>query len=110
MTDSGRVLRQLVENCFQDRHGPRSTVGFLMAYIEQVPEEEAEGSLARMYESARTRAGGVAHIIKIMIREPAVLEGSMMFYLKLMKSPNGLSAARREMLAAVVSNLNDCYY
>ena len=34
----------------------------------------------------------------------------MMFYLKLMKSPNGLSAARREMLAAVVSNLNDCYY
>jgi alkylhydroperoxidase family enzyme len=81
-----------------------------MAYIEQVPEEEAEGALARMYESARTRAGGVAHIIKVMSREPAVLEGSMMFYLKLMKSPNGLSADRREMLAAVVSNLNDCYY
>lgn len=81
-----------------------------MAYIEQVAEEQAEGDLARIYETARTRAGGVAHIIKLMSREPEVLEGSMMFYLKLMKAPNGLSAARREMLAAVVSNLNDCYY
>ena len=45
-----------------------------------------------------------------MSREPEALAGSMTFYLKLMKSPNGLSAMRREMLAAVVSNINDCYY
>ena len=81
-----------------------------MAYIDQVPEEQAEGPLARVYEAARTRAGGVAHIIKVMSRESEALEGSMTFYLKLMKSSNGLSAARRELLAAVVSNLNDCYY
>ena len=81
-----------------------------MAYIEQVPEEEAEGVLAGVYGAARARAGGVAHIIKVMSREPEALEGSMTFYLKLMKSSNGLSAARREMLAAVVSNINDCYY
>jgi alkylhydroperoxidase family enzyme len=81
-----------------------------MAYIAQVPEEEAEGPLAGIYGAARTRAGGVAQIIKVMSREPEALEGSMTFYLKLMKSSNGLSAARREMLAAVVSNINDCYY
>ena len=81
-----------------------------MAYIAQVPEEEAEGPLAGIYGTARTRAGGVAQIIKVMSREPEALEGSMTFYLKLMKSSNGLSAARREMLAAVVSNINDCYY
>ncbi|MDG2487142.1 MAG: hypothetical protein P8M65_05510 [Roseibacillus sp.] len=81
-----------------------------MAYIAQIPEEEAEGSLAGIYGAARTRAGGVAHIIKVMSREPEALEGSLTFYLKLMKSSNGLSAARREMLAAVVSNINDCYY
>jgi alkylhydroperoxidase family enzyme len=45
-----------------------------------------------------------------MSRDAAVLQGSMMFYLNLMKSPNALSAARREMLAAVVSNINECYY
>jgi alkylhydroperoxidase family enzyme len=52
----------------------------------------------------------VANILKVMSRDAAVLQGSMMFYLNLMKSPNALSAGRREMLAAVVSNINDCYY
>ena len=81
-----------------------------MAYIAYVREEEAQGILSGIYEAARTRAGGVAHIIKVMSREPEALAGSMTFYLKLMKSPNGLSAMRREMLAAVVSNINGCYY
>jgi hypothetical protein len=34
----------------------------------------------------------------------------MQFYVTLMKTPNALGAARREMLAAVVSNVNECYY
>jgi len=34
----------------------------------------------------------------------------MQFYVSLMKRPNALDAARREMLATVVSNVNDCYY
>ena len=81
-----------------------------MAYLAQVPESEAEGVLADVYRQARTRAGVVAHVIKAMSQEPEVLEGSMEFYVRLMKSANGLSAARRELLAAVVSNINDCYY
>ena len=81
-----------------------------MAFIEQIAEEQAGGPLRQIYTSARTRAGGVANIIKLMSREAGVLHGSMELYLNLMKSPNGLTAARREMLAAVVSNINDCYY
>jgi uncharacterized peroxidase-related enzyme len=53
---------------------------------------------------------GVANILKVMSRDAAVLEGSMALYVNLMKSSNSLSEARREMLAAVVSNINDCYY
>ena len=34
----------------------------------------------------------------------------MQFYTSLMKTENALTAAQREMLAAVVSNVNDCYY
>jgi alkylhydroperoxidase family enzyme len=34
----------------------------------------------------------------------------MQLYISLMKSPNALSPARRELIAAVVSNVNDCYY
>ena len=81
-----------------------------MAYIEQIAEEDASERLARIYAAARERAGGVANIIRVMSRDAAVLEGSMLFYVNLMKSPNALSTARRELLAAVVSNINDCYY
>ncbi|MEO1843712.1 MAG: hypothetical protein ABGZ37_05480 [Akkermansiaceae bacterium] len=81
-----------------------------VAYIEQISEGEARGTLQKVYHGARTRAGGVANIIKLMSRDAPVLRGSMMLYVNLMKSDNALSAARREMLAAVVSNINDCYY
>ncbi len=81
-----------------------------MAYIELIAEEAAEGSLATIYDAARKRAGGVANIIKLMSRDAAVLGGSMALYVNLMKAPNALSAPRREMLAAVVSNINGCYY
>lgn len=81
-----------------------------MAWIEQVPDDEASGRLARIYEQARSRAGGVAGIIRVMSLDPPSLAGSMGHYVSVMKSPNALSPARREMLATVVSNVNDCFY
>jgi alkylhydroperoxidase family enzyme len=81
-----------------------------MAYIEIIHEEQAEGLLAKIYNGAQSRAGGVANILKVMSRDPAVLQGSMALYVNLMKSPNALSSTRRELLATVVSNVNDCYY
>jgi alkylhydroperoxidase family enzyme len=81
-----------------------------MPYIDLIPESEATGRLAGVYESARQRAGSVANIIKVMSRDHRSLASSMQFYVALMKSPNALSSAHREMLAAVVSNANDCYY
>ncbi|MEE2675600.1 MAG: hypothetical protein VX876_01410 [Planctomycetota bacterium] len=81
-----------------------------MAFIDQVAEEDAQGTLARIYESARGRADRVANIIRLMSLDPVSLEASMQFYLKLMKTDNALSAARKEMLATVVSCANDCFY
>ena len=81
-----------------------------MAFIDQVAEEDAQGTLARIYESARGRADRVANIIRLMSLDPASLEASMQFYLKLMKTSNALAAARKEMLATVVSCANDCFY
>ena len=81
-----------------------------MAHIQIVSEQDATGRIAGIYEAARQRAGGVANIIKLMSRDFRALEGSMQFYVALMKSPNALTPARREMLATVVSNANDCYY
>jgi len=79
-------------------------------YIDQINESEATGELAKIYDSCQQRAGSVANILKLQSQDPAILRESLRFYIRLMKSPNSLHAAQREMLAAVVSNVNDCYY
>jgi alkylhydroperoxidase family enzyme len=81
-----------------------------MVFIEQISEDQAEGILKAQYDAAKSRAGGVANIIRIMSLDVKSLQASMHFYVALMKSPNALGSARREMLAAVVSNVNGCYY
>lgn len=81
-----------------------------MPFIEQIEPAAAAGRLRRIYDAAMKRAGYVAAIIKVMSQDPASCEGSMGFYGALMKAKNALSPARREMLATVVSNVNDCFY
>lgn len=81
-----------------------------MANVRQISEDEANGPLKRVYDAAIARGGGIANIIRVMSLDGRVAAGSMQFYVAVMKSPNALSPARREMLAAVVSNINDCYY
>ena len=81
-----------------------------MACIKQVGGGAATGSLRRVYDAARGRAGGVANIIGVMSRDGRSVQGSMQLYMSVMKADNALSASRREMLAAVVSNINECYY
>ena len=81
-----------------------------MAWIDLIREPEATGALGKLYESSRNRAGYIAQIIQVMSRDANVAAESMRFYARLMKSPNALDGARRELLAAVVSNVNDCFY
>ncbi len=81
-----------------------------MAFVSQVGEADATGVLQRVYAAAQSRAGTVANIIRVMSLDGRSVQASMQFYVSLMKSPNALDAARREMLATVVSNVNECYY
>ena len=81
-----------------------------MPFIQTIAIESATGRLKRIYDAALKRAGYVAGIIQVMSQDPVSCEGSMAFYGSLMKSENGLQPATREMLATVVSNVNDCFY
>jgi len=81
-----------------------------MAFIRQIGDDDAAGALKRVYDAAKQRVGRVAPIIRIMSLDGRVAQGSMGLYTSLMKRENALSPARREMLATVVSNINDCYY
>ena len=81
-----------------------------MAYIRKIPIDEATGRLRQIYDAGIARAGEVTQIIQIKSLDERVVAGSKQFYVSMMKSDNALSPARREMLATVVSNVNDCYY
>ena len=81
-----------------------------MAFIKQIPVEQATGATKRLYDAAISRAGGVANIIRVMSQDGAIASASMGLYVASMKSENSLTSAQKEMLAAVVSNVNDCFY
>ena len=81
-----------------------------MAFLRLTTESEAKGRLKDLYNAARSRAGYVANIIKVMSHDAPTAEASIQFYIRLMKAENALSKARKEMLATVVSSINDCHY
>ena len=81
-----------------------------MAWIKTIPIAEATGVLKRYYDDAIRRAGKVWNIIVSMSIKPDVLRTSIQFYTVLMHGPSGLTRAQREMIAVVVSRINDCYY
>jgi hypothetical protein len=81
-----------------------------MAYITKVPLDEATGRLKKIYDAGMARSGDVAQIIQVMSLDPNSCQGSMQFYVSLMKTDNALPAMQKEMLATVVSNINDCFY
>ena len=81
-----------------------------MAYIQVIEPEAAEGALQAEYASAVERAGKVFNILKIQSLNAPALHASMHLYQATMHGPSGLSRADREMLATVVSQINDCFY
>jgi alkylhydroperoxidase family enzyme len=81
-----------------------------MAWIHTIPEEAARDSLARIYGTARDRAGRIFNILKVQSLNPAVLDASIQQYLAIMFGDSPLTRAQREMLAVVVSRANHCHY
>ncbi len=81
-----------------------------MAYIQVIEPEAAEGDLQLEYASAAKRAGKVFNILKIQSLNAAALHASMALYQATMHGPSGLSRAERELLATVVSQINNCFY
>lgn len=81
-----------------------------MAWIRTVPPSEATGRLAKQYDAAVARTGRVFGILRAMSLSPAALEAAMGLYRTVMFSPRGLPRWKREMLAVVVSRVNECHY
>jgi uncharacterized peroxidase-related enzyme len=81
-----------------------------MPYIHQFSDEEATGPVREELAAARTRAGRVWNIVRIMTPNAAVLRASMQMYRAVMYGDSPLARHQREMLAVVVSKANRCVY
>ena len=75
-----------------------------------IAENNAEGRLKEMYDKLTSPEGVVDNILKIHSLNPPSLTVHYEFYKTLMRGKSGLSRARREMIAVVVSAANKCHY
>ena len=66
--------------------------------------------LAKLFGYMVERAGKVWHIVRLMSLRPRQMQASMDLYRVVMFGESGLSRAEREMVATVVSQVNDCFY
>ncbi len=82
-----------------------------MAWIPIVPESEATGRLAELYDQTRDPLHGrVDHVIAVHSLHPEGLASHQHLYEEVMKSTKTFRKVEREMVAVVVSKLNGCHY
>lgn len=82
-----------------------------MAWIERIPEDRAQGRLAELYaEMVDPAYGRVDTILQIHSLHPEGLAGHWKVYRESMRSTPTLRKVDREMIAVVVSKINDCHY
>ena len=81
-----------------------------MAWIPMIKEDKAEAELKDWYNKLREPWGGVDNIMKIHSLNVNTLKGHYELYLSAMKGTKDLSHKQREMIAVVVSNVNQCHY
>ena len=81
-----------------------------MAWIESITPDNAGGLLARVYKATVARAGRVPNIFRLQSLNPTVLQACIGLYVSIMQKPSPLSRTRREIIATVVSQANNCHY
>ena len=81
-----------------------------MAWIPMIQEDKAEAELKEWYDKLCEPWGGVDNIMKIHSLNVNTLKGHYELYLSAMKGTKDLSHKQREMIAIVVSNVNQCHY
>ena len=81
-----------------------------MAFIRYVDEQDASPRLRELYDRYRDPKGHVDNILRIHGHNPASLETHFQLYKTLMRGRSDLTRVQREMIAIVVSSINECHY
>lgn len=82
-----------------------------MAWIETEREDEWTGELGEQYNHVVDRTHGrVDNIMQIHALDPAGMKAHVAVYKSTMASTKTLRRVEREIVAVVVSTINDCHY
>ena len=82
-----------------------------MAWIRTVDEAEATGIVKEEYDAALARAGQLYNIVKLLSVRPKSMRPFIELYIAIMFDEDSpLSRIQREMIATVVSKVNECHY
>jgi hypothetical protein len=81
-----------------------------MAYIQYVPEDDASPELKKLYDRYRNPEGIVDNILRIHGLNPQSMVDHVGLYRTVVHGRSPLSRAQREMIAVVVSAVNECHY
>ncbi|MGB0881307.1 MAG: peroxidase-related enzyme [Vicingaceae bacterium] len=81
-----------------------------MAFIDVVEHEDAKGELKEIYDNLLTSRGKIAEVHKIQSLNPQSIVNHMDLYMTIMYGNSPLLRVQREMMAVVVSKVNNCTY
>ena len=82
-----------------------------MAWIQTIDEADATGIVKEEYDAALARAGELYNIVKLLSVRPKSMRPFIELYIAIMFDEGSpLSRMQREMIATVVSKVNECHY
>ena len=81
-----------------------------MAWINVINEENPTASLIDQYKNLIEPWGGVDNILKIHSLDPESLDAHVRLYKMAMYGKSSVHRSEKEMIAVVVSTINQCHY
>ncbi len=81
-----------------------------MAWIKTIDEAEANEDLKQVYSELKEKRGKVANILKIQSLLPKTMNDHMQLYTDIMFNKSSISREEKELIAVVVSTINNCSY
>jgi uncharacterized peroxidase-related enzyme len=81
-----------------------------MPWIKIINEKEASAQLKVIYENITKKRDKLSNIMRIHSLLPDTMQKHMDLYLSIMYRSSGLKRDVRELIAIIVSNINECVY
>jgi uncharacterized peroxidase-related enzyme len=81
-----------------------------MAWIKVIEENYATGKIKEIYAEITKKRGKLSNIMKAQSLKPESMKAHMEMYLSIMFEKSNIPRSDRELIAVVVSSLNQCEY